>query len=91
MDFVSLQCPRVGIDARKLDVFAEVIPAVVAEEALFAGDAGLDGYPVALRCQYVSHIIEPCALTRLESGNVFAAFQDYAGCFMSENAIALDH
>lgn len=48
MDFVSLQCPRVGIDSRKLYVFAEVIPAVVAEEALFAGDAGLDGYPVAL-------------------------------------------
>jgi hypothetical protein len=48
MDFVSLQCPRVGIDSRKLYVFAEIIPAVVAEEALFAGDARLDGYPVSL-------------------------------------------
>jgi hypothetical protein len=48
MDFVSLQCPRVWIDSGKLYVFAEVIPAVVAEEAFFAGNAGLDGYPVAL-------------------------------------------
>jgi hypothetical protein len=75
MDFVSLQCPRVWIDSGKLYVFAEVIPAVVAEEAFFAGNAGLDGYPVAW----------------LELGDAFTAFQDYASRFMADNAIALEY
>jgi hypothetical protein len=58
MDFVSLQRPRVWIDTRKLYVLAEVIPAVVTEEALFAGNAGLDGYPVALEVSVCNSYIE---------------------------------
>lgn len=47
MSLVSLNRACVWIDAGELDVFAEVIPAVQAEEALSARDARLDGNSVA--------------------------------------------
>lgn len=48
MDFVSLQGPCVRIDSGKLYVFAEVIPAIITEEALFTWNARFDCDPVAL-------------------------------------------
>lgn len=46
MNFVSLNCAMVRIDAGELHVFAEIIATVLAEEAFTAWNAGLDGYAV---------------------------------------------
>ena len=47
VDFVSLHCSVVGVDAGELDVLAEVIPALLAEETLVAWHARLHGHAVA--------------------------------------------
>lgn len=47
MGFVSLDGAWIWVDAGELDVFAEIVPAVHAEEAFSARDAGLDGHSVA--------------------------------------------
>lgn len=47
MDFVTLGGAVVGVYARELDVFTEVVAAFSAEEALFAWHAGLNRHPVS--------------------------------------------
>ena len=47
MDFVSLHCPVVGVDAGELDVLAEVVPALFAKEALVARHTWFHGHPIA--------------------------------------------
>lgn len=42
MDFVSLNGAMVRIDTSELDVFAEIVAAVITEKALFTGHAGFD-------------------------------------------------
>jgi hypothetical protein len=44
---ITLESAVVRVDASKLDIFAEVVAAVHAEEAGAAGDARFDGYTVA--------------------------------------------
>lgn len=46
MDLVSLERAGVGVNARELDVLAEVVPAVQAQEAVPARDTRLDGNSV---------------------------------------------
>jgi hypothetical protein len=46
MDLVSLEGSSVGVDARELDIFAEVVSAVEAEEAVSAGHTRLNSNAV---------------------------------------------
>jgi hypothetical protein len=46
LHFVSLYCAIIGVYTGELDIFAEVIPTVVAEETGFTGHTRLNGYPV---------------------------------------------
>lgn len=55
MDFVALNCTCVGVYAGELDVFAEVVPAVVAEKAGLAGHAGFYGHSVAFLLAFSFH------------------------------------
>lgn len=47
VDLVSLDGPGVGPDAGELDVLAQVVPPLPAEEALLAGLLGLHSHSVA--------------------------------------------
>ena len=55
VDFVSLRCAVVGVNASELDVFAEIVAAFLAEETVVAGYARFYGHPVTCRCQLGSY------------------------------------
>ncbi|TKW52727.1 hypothetical protein CTA1_11257 [Colletotrichum tanaceti] len=71
---VALDGAVVRVDAGELDVLAEVVAAVGAEEALAAGHAGLDGDAVA----------------GLEVPDALAAADDDAGGLVADDAVALE-
>lgn len=64
----------VRIHARERNVLAQVVLALLAQEALLAGDAGLDGDPVA----------------GLQARHAVAAPDDDAGGLVAEDAVALE-
>lgn len=47
MDLVALEGSSVRVDARELDIFAEVVSAVEAEEAVSAGHARFNSDAIA--------------------------------------------
>lgn len=57
MDFVALDRSSVRVDTGELDVLAEVVSAIVTKEAVFAGDARLNGNAIAwnslVMCSFV--------------------------------------
>lgn len=58
MDFVALECSSVRVDTGELNVLAEVVPAIVTEEAVVAGNTRLNGdaiacYPLVLCSSFV--------------------------------------
>jgi hypothetical protein len=74
MDLVALQGALVGVDAGELDVLAQVVAALLAEEAVVAGHAGLDGDAVA----------------GLEVADALADAEDDAGGLVADCAVALE-
>lgn len=68
MDFVALDCSGVRVDTGELDVLAEVVSAIVAQEAIFAGDARLNGDTIA----WYSLVLCSCILiwTPYQAGHV---------------------
>lgn len=75
MDLVALEGSSVGVDARELDIFAEVVSAVEAEEAVSAGHTRLNGNAVA----------------RLEVGDALAASNHNTSSLMSNDAVTLEN
>lgn len=71
MDFVSLNGAIVRIDTGELHILAEIVAAVVTEEALFARDTGFNGDSVP----------------RLEVRYIFTTLQHNTCCFVADNTI----
>lgn len=74
VDLVALQGAVVGVNTGELDVLAQVVAALLAEEALVAGHTGFDGDAVA----------------DLKVGDALAGLEDDAGGFVAEDAVAAD-
>jgi hypothetical protein len=74
MDLVSLQGAMVRVHTRKGDIFAEIVPPLLAKEAVLAWHARLDGHSVS----------------RLELGDPFAALDNHSRALVTEYAVALD-
>lgn len=74
MALVALDGAVVGVHACELDVFAEVVAALCAEEALAAGHARLDGD----------------AVTGLEVLDALAAADNHAGGLVADDAVAFE-
>jgi hypothetical protein len=47
VDFVSLQSPSIRVDTRELDIFAEVISTILAEETMSTRDTRLNSHSIA--------------------------------------------
>lgn len=71
MDFVSLNGATIRIDTRKLHILAEIVAAVVTEEALLARDTGFNSDSVS----------------RLKVHYTFATLQHNTCCFVADNTV----
>lgn len=74
VQLVALEGAVVGVDAGEADVGAQVVAALLAQEAGVAGDAGLDGDAVA----------------GLEGGDALADAEDDAGGLVADDAVAFE-
>jgi hypothetical protein len=74
MNHVSLERTVVWVYTSKLDIAAEIVPSIDAEEAFTTGNAGF----------------HRDAVTWLQIGDTFTDFEDDTSSFMTKDAVTIE-